>query len=400
MASLAIHGGKSVRTKSWPNWPVWDEQERTAIKRVLESGHWAQWNNEEIQRFEKAFASAHDCEYGICTCNGSLAVEAALRAVGIKTDDEVIIPGYDYLTSASSVATLNAIPVFVDVKPDTYCIDPAQIETAITPRTKAVIAVHIAGCLADMDAILHIAQKRGIAVIEDAAQAHGSEWRSRKVGAFGHLCCFSFSSSKLMTCGEGGIITTNDANLGRLCHAIVNRGFPRGEVDRLLMSNHYRITAFQASILSAQLERLEKQVLHREQNTLYLSEQLAKIPGIRPMTRDSRITRQGFLFYTFRYDSAAFDGTERTQFIKALSAEGIPGNRGHVAIKPPALPAHFTRYRLMDCPVSLCASDHEAVCFHQALFLGEKSDMDDIVHAVQKIWEYRKELSIKDLTER
>jgi dTDP-4-amino-4,6-dideoxygalactose transaminase len=395
LISLAIHDGKPVRIKAWPSWPIWDEQERAAFERVLESGHWSQWESEEVQRFERAFASVHDCEYGICICNGSLAVEVTLRAVGVEPGDEVIVPGYDFLTSAASVAALNAIPVFVDVQPDTYCIDPRQIETAITPKTKAIIAVHIAGCLADMDAILSVAQKHGIAVIEDAAQAHGSEWRGRKVGSFGHLGCFSFSSSKLMTCGEGGIITTNDAKLAQLCSAIVNRGTPWGESERLLMANQCRITAFQAALLSAQLERLDQQTLHRERNALYLSEQLAKIPGIRPMVRDARVTRHGFLFYTFRYDSAAFDGAERSFFIKALSAESIPCSPGHPAVfKPPVLPSHFTRYRLMDCPVSLRASEREAVRLHQALFLGERSDMDDIARAVQKLWEYRKELSI------
>ncbi|HIE27676.1 TPA: hypothetical protein EYP66_10345 [Candidatus Poribacteria bacterium] len=160
------------------------------------------------------------------------------------------------------------------------------------------------------------------------------------------------------------------------------------------MANQCRITAFQAALLSAQLERLEEQTLHRERNALYFSEQLAKIPGVRPMARDTRVNRQGFLFYTFRYDSAAFDRAERASFIEALSAEGVPCSPGHPAVfKPPTLPPHFTRYRLMDCPVSLCASEREAVRLHQALFLGEKSDMGDIASAVQKIWECRKELS-------
>jgi dTDP-4-amino-4,6-dideoxygalactose transaminase len=291
---------------------------------------------------------------------------------------------------------LNAIPVFVDIQPDTYCINPERIEAAITPKTTAVIAVHIAGCFADMDAILKMAQRHSIAIIEDAAQAHGSEWQGRKVGSFGNIGCFSFSESKVMTCGEGGIITTNDAELARLCRAIVNRGTPWGESDRLLMANQCRVTAFQAALLSAQLSRLDEQTIHREGNALYLSEQLEKIDGIRPMTRDVRVTRQGFLFYTFRYDSAAFDGVERGKFVAALAAEGIPCIAGHPAVfKPPILPTNFTRYRLTDCPVSWRASEQEAVRLHQALFLGETSDMDDIVHAARKIWESRQEFLLR-----
>ena len=209
MSTLAINGGTPVRTKPFPNWPIYDQSEKKALSDVLESGIWG-IGGKKVSEFEQQFCRSHDTMYGISTVNGTLALTIALLAAGIGNGDDVIIPSYTFMATASSVLLANAIPIFADVDPDTYCIDPRDIEKVITENTRAIIPVYLGGQIADMDEIMRIAKKYNLIVIEDACQAHFSEWKGKKAGSIADLGCFSFQSSKNMTSGEGGIIITND----------------------------------------------------------------------------------------------------------------------------------------------------------------------------------------------
>ena len=281
MAYLAICGGKPVREKPYPSWPIFDEKEEKALIDVLKSGKWGRVNGKKNEEFEEKFARYHSAKYGITCVNGTAALEIALKALGVGPGDEVIVPAYTFIATASAVLMVGAKPVFVDIDPKTYNIDPEKIESAITPKTKAVIPVHIGGCPANMDKILDIAKKYNLRVLEDAAQAHGAEWRGKKVGALGDMGIFSFQSSKNINAGEGGIILTNDEELAEKAWSLMNVGrAKKGEwYMHYILSGNYRMTEFQAGILLAQMERMEELMKKREENAKYLTERLKEIEG-------------------------------------------------------------------------------------------------------------------------
>ena len=215
MSKLAINGGKSVRdakANPWPRWPVWDEREEKSLLEVLRSGVWS-YNGPKELEFNKAFAKFIGAEYAISAANGTVTLQLALEACGVGLGDEVIVPGLTWQATAGAVLDVNAVPVFVDVSRDNWCIDPAEVKKAITPRTKAIIPVHLYGCFAKMDAIMVIAQKHNLRVIEDCAHKHGGELKGKKAGSIGDMGSFSFQLSNLMTAGEGGAITTSDPEL-------------------------------------------------------------------------------------------------------------------------------------------------------------------------------------------
>src|SRR5215471_19726055 len=212
MGKLAITGGKPVRRKPLAPWPVYSAEETRAVQKVLASGNWGGYPfpNKLADAFAQKFARFHGAKYGLAVANGTVAIEIALKAVGIRPGDEVIVPAYTWEGTVGPVMLLNAVPVFVDVDPDTYCLDARLIEKAITPKTRAVLPVHLAMNFADLDEILRIARSRNIAVIEDCAHAHGGQWRGKGAGASGDLGCFSFQSSKIITAGEGGAVITSN----------------------------------------------------------------------------------------------------------------------------------------------------------------------------------------------
>jgi len=399
MSELAINGGKPIRTRPFPKWPVYDESEKKALEEVLQSGVWGSGGS-KVNKFEKKFAGYHNAEYGICVVNGTTALEVALKASGIGAGDEVIVPAYTFLATASSVLLVNAVPIFVDIDPDTYCIDPQQIENAITERTKAIIPVHLAGHSSNMDKIMEIAKENNLVVIEDCAQAHLAEWKGKKVGSIGDLGCFSFQSSKNMTSGEGGIIVTNNKELADKCWSYHNCGRTRGGpwYKHPLLGWNYRMTEFQAAVLLVQLNRLEKQNKTRNENALYLSAKLSEIDGITPLKRDERVTTHAYHLYIFRYAKEKFSGVTRDRFLEALNAEGIPCARGYVPLykegylnearKCPLSCSYYSGkidYTKVDCPVTEKACNEEAVWLTQNMLLGTKEDMDTIVEAIQKV---------------
>jgi dTDP-4-amino-4,6-dideoxygalactose transaminase len=421
MAKLALDGGSRVRDKPFPSWPVWDEREESALLAVLRSGKWWRFSygvgvelkepesgdRSRVVEFQEAFARHHQAKFGLACANGTAAIEVLLKALGVGPGDEVIVPAYTYVATASAVLQVNAVPVFVDIDPDTYNIDPRTVEAAVTPRTRAVIPVHFAGQPADMDALIAIGRKHRIFIVEDAAHAHGSEWKGTKVGALGKGGTFSFQASKNMTAGEGGLITTNDSELATLCDSYLWAGRQSGRpwYEHYRLGWNYRITEFQAAILLQQLSRLEEQNSRRRQNAGALSQRLAKVDGIFPLKIDPRATRHSYHIYMFRYSQEGFGGLPRAQFLQALAAEGIPCMGGYthplyrnpMFVKKDFYPkgcpltcGHYDRdvdfAKYIDlCPVAEQACGSEAVWLEHRLLLGTRQDTGDIADAVEKI---------------
>jgi dTDP-4-amino-4,6-dideoxygalactose transaminase len=396
-ARLAIDGGTPVRTTPFGGWPHWDAREEEALLRTLRSGNWG-IGGDETEQLEQELAAATGARFALTVTNGTAALEAALRACGVSYGDEVIVPPYTFVATASAVLLVGAIPVFDDIDPRTSNIDPATIERCITPRTKAIMPVHIGGYPADMDAIMAIAERHGLRVIEDACQAIGASWRGRSVGAIGDMGCFSFQSSKNINSGEGGAVITNDPVLEERCWAFKNCGRVRGGewYQHDTLGDNFRLSQFQAAILRAQMTRLEEWAELRAENGSYLCARLREIGGLTPVPLDERVTRHGFHIVVTRYDAAAFGGWPRARFVQALAAEGVRTSPGYRPIYTTGSVIEGTRVLRTalglgegpspDCPATerICAEEGLWLA-GQSTLLGTRADMDDIANAVEKV---------------
>ena len=407
MARLAITGGKPVRRKPFPAWPVYSRRELQALQRVLRSRNWGGYPfpNARASTFGAKFAKAHGAKYGIALANGTVAIEVALKAIGIKPGDEVIVPAYTWEGTVGPVLLLNAVPVFVDVDPDTYCLDARLIEQVFTPKTRAILPVHLAMSFADLDEILRLARPRNIAVIEDCAHGHGGKWRNKGAGASGDFGCFSFQSSKLMTSGEGGAVITSNLEYYERAQSYVNcgRASATDHFRHRLIGFNYRITEFQAAILEAQLQRLPTQAALRQKNMEHFEKRLRGKPGLAFLKRDQRVTRVAAYQFVFKYLPEHFAGIPRAAFLAALEMEGIPCDG--LFYEPvyrstlfPVDPAEYpalswgrpepldlkTRYH---CPFSERAAYEEAIWLPHHIFLGSRKDTEDIADAVLKVCE-------------
>lgn len=325
-SKLAIHGGPVTLDKNFP-WPVFDQTDVDAVTNVVSSGKWGNPDCGDIVRdLENEFTEFCGSKHAITCVNGSVALRLALIACGVKPGDEVIIPPYTFIATATIVLEANCVPVFADIDPETYNIDPDEIEKAITPRTRAIIPVHFGGQACDMDRIMKIAEKHNLKVIEDACHGHGAEYKNRKLGSIGHAGCFSFQSSKNLTAGEGGMIITDDEDLYDMMNSLRNVGRVKGGqwYEHHYLGCNYRITQLQAALLRNQLKRLGEQTLIRHQNGTYLNSLLEKIEGISPMKSGIGETLHSYHIYIFRYDKAGFNNLPKKDFSEMLSAEGVP----------------------------------------------------------------------------
>jgi dTDP-4-amino-4,6-dideoxygalactose transaminase len=405
--TLALFGGTPVRTRPFPTWPVFGEAEEVRLLRTLRSGRWGRLHGEEVAEFEQRFASMHGCRHGIAVVNGTVSLRIALLAAGIRAEDEVIVPPYTFISTASAVIEANAVPVFADIDVQTFNLDPAAVELALTPRTKAIIPVHFAGQPADMDAIMAIARAQDLVVIEDAAHAHGAGYKGRPAGSIGHLASFSFQSSKNLTAGEGGMITTNDDALAESCRSIQNCGRVPGGVwyEHHVISGNYRLGEFQGAVLNGQLDRLEEQTRTRDENGRYLSSRLAAVPGLHPQARSADCTTHSYHLFMLRIDAAAF-GAPRAPVLQALAAEGIACSSGYGFPLPrqplfrnkafgPYLSRAAARldYEATRCPTSDLICREQCIWLEQHLLLGSRDDMDDIARAFGKVYEHRDALT-------
>jgi len=400
---LALLGGTPVRTRPLTSWPIFGKAEEKRLLRTLHSGKWGRLNGTEVAEFEERFAAMHGCKHGIAVVNGTVSLRIALMAAGIPANAEVIIPPYTFFSTASAVIEANMIPVFADIDVNTFNLDPKAVEAAITPRTRAIIPVHFAGQTADMKTIMAIAKKHKLLVIEDAAHAHGASYRNQPAGSLGHVASFSFQSSKNMTSGEGGIITTNDDKLAESCRSIHNCGrIPTGVwYEHHVISGNYRLGEFQGAVLNAQLDRLEQQAQTRDRNGRYLAAKISRLPGIYPQKRSADCTRHSCHLFMMRIDGSAF-GAPRAAVIQALQAEGIPCAAGYGFSLPqqpmfrnkafgPYLPKASAKldYRKVRCPNSDLLCREQCIWLEQSMFLGSRADMDDIARAFEKIYENR-----------
>lgn len=400
MEKLALHGGERAKTRDFPAWPQYDAAEEKALMDVLHSGVWWRTPGTQTLAFEQEFAAYHQAKHGIACTNGTAALEIVMAALEIGLGDEVIVPDHTFVATASAVLFTGAMPVMVEVDPNTFCIDPAAVEQAITPRTKAVIAVHLAGHPADLDRLLQICDAHKLVLVEDSAHAHGSEWKGRRVGAIGKVGTFSFQASKLMTAGEGGMIVTNNDALAIRLRAVHDCGRMPGEwfYAHFIYGSNYRLSEWQGAVLRQQLARFERQSEIRSRNAAYLNRELAQITGIRPQALDARVTRNGHYCYIFHYEQGAFNGLGTEGFIQALNAEGIPTQASYPPVhnldffqsgefRKRLLPEHASQpFEFLQAPFpnSQDATDNTVWMVHRTL-LGDEQDCAEIVAAVRKI---------------
>ncbi len=307
-----------------PDWPISTEREITLLREVLESGRWG-GHSDFVQRLEREFAAFTQCRHGISAMNGTVTLEMALSAAGIGPGDEVIVPAISFVSTAMAVSRVGATPVFVDIEPLSFNMDPERAARAITARTKAIIPVHFGGAMADMDRLVPLAAEYGLALIEDAAHAHGSEWAGRCAGSLCLAGSFSFQNSKVMTAGEGGMLTTNDAEFAERVWSIMDQGRQPdgGWFHHYALGSNYRITGLQAAVLLAQMERLPEQICRRTRNAALLRALLADVPGLAFQAVPRQQNANSWYLLLGRIDAPRM-GRTRDEFHRALTAQGVP----------------------------------------------------------------------------
>lgn len=404
----AVLGGNPVRAAvDWIKWPVWNaETDEPLVLEAIRSGVWSR--AKKADQFEAAWASMLGVKRCMSTVNGTNALIVALNQLGIAGGDEVLVPPYTFIATVQAILVNGAMPVFVDVDPHTYQMDPSKIEAKITSRTKAILPVHILGQPADMDKIMSIAKKRNLLVLEDACQAHLAEVNGKKVSTIGDAGCFSFQNSKNLAIGEGGAIVSNNDKFIDHCFSYHNLGFPYGSAPGSVsgggvrIGGKTRITEYQAAIGLVQMKRLEEQTATRNKNADYLRSRLKNIPGIVSQKLYDNTTRSAYLLYSFRYKPELFKGLSRAAFVKALQAENIPCSTGYTPLNtqdflgqaftttnfkkmyPKEMLDHKRYLEKNKCPQNdkLCS---EAVWLTQNMLLGSATDMDAIANAIEKI---------------
>jgi len=405
VGKLAITGGEALRKEPFPTWPTSTEAEAQALNEVLASTKWGgqPFPGKHSVAFARKFAEVHTAKYAQCVNTGTVAIQASLKAIGILPGDEVIVPAYTWEGTVGPVLLVNAIPIFVDVNPDTYCLDAKLIEKAITPKTKAILPVHLGMRFADMDEILRIAAIHKLKVIEDCAHAHGGMWKGKGAGSMGDLGAFSFQSSKLITSGEGGAVISNNLEYMERVQSYINAGRASltDQYHHRIIGFNYRLGEFQAAVLGPQLDRLPAQSAFREKNMKQFEAGLQNIPAIGLLKPDPRITRLAPYGYVIKYFAQKAKDIPRASFVAALQLEGIPcdGLFYEPVYKSslfPVAPADFPalswgREKPLDlrtmfsCPESERAAYHEAVWFPHQNFLGSSEDTEAIISAIHKV---------------
>lgn len=414
MSQLAILGGPKTRTEPYPAWPVWDQRDIDAVTEVIKSGRWGgyPYPGPKTAELARKFAEMQGGGYAVPMANGTVTMEVALRAADIGWGDEVIVPAYTFQATASAPMSAGAIPVIVDVNPDTYCIDPEAIEKAVTPKTKAIIPVHLGSNMADMDAIMEIAEKHNLIVIEDCAHAHGAKWNGKGAGTIGHFGSFSLQSSKTLTTGEGGILLCRTPELAAKAASIIDCGRPHalggGPEDDSMdfqVGGNYRLSEIAATLALVGIERFPAQAQQREEMAAYMDESLSEIQGVRVLKRDPRHTTRSFYRYIFAIDPIEF-GVEHDVLCAALDAEGVGCWVGYEAMHnyslfqplksklavPSVFPEYF-KFEEMNLPEATRACEHEAVWLDEAVFRTGPKGVDDAITAIKKIQENARELA-------
>lgn len=430
VSKLAINGGAPVRTELFPPYQTMGPEEMRAVQRVMESGNLSQylgaWHPDfmggaEVRRFEESWAEHFGIAHALAVNSATSGLYAAVGACGVGTGDEVIVSPYTMSASAIAPVVYGAVPVFADIDPESFCISAATIAPRLTPKTKAIIVVHIFGGPADMDAIMALARPRGIRVIEDCAQAPGALYAGRSVGSLGDLGVFSLNYHKHIHTGEGGVVTTNDAELAERVALIRNHAEAvvgaKGREDLAdLIGFNYRLTELQAAIGTEQLKKLSGLVEERIKNVEFLASRLAGLPGLRPVVSDPS-HKHVFYVHPIHFDAAAV-GVSREQFVEAIKKElpsshlreGVPligagyvkplylqpfyQKRTHVAAFNSPKYTGQVDYTVGSCPV-VERMHYEELITHEFMRPGmTQSDLEDVIRGFEKVSQ-----NIKEITE-
>jgi dTDP-4-amino-4,6-dideoxygalactose transaminase len=408
MPDLAMNGGTPVRTTPYPEWPVRDERDVEAVTGVVEDGNWGGFPEPgpNAARFEDAFAAYQGARHGVLMANGTVTMEVALKALGIGWGDEVIVPALTFAATAYAPIAAGAVPVIVDVEPRTWTIDPDLVEAAITERTRAIMPVHLGHHMADMDRLEEIARRHGLAIVEDCAHAPGQQWRGRGAGCIGEFGSFSHQSSKILTSGEGGTLLTNDDDLARRAHSIIDCGRAKDPDDKeFTFGANYRLGELHAALLVVAMERFPDQQRERAETGKELERLLADVPGVRVMPADERITRWSFYNYIFAIDPDAFGGRTNDVVCAALDAEGIPAEVQYPPMsryelfqpslsRLPVAVEHADRLdpERMSFPVAEAAGLRESVYLMENVFRDGTRGVQDVVDALAKVQRHADEL--------
>jgi len=333
---IALDGGVPVRVSRVPSWPQFEDEEIQAALRVLQSGKMNYWTGEEGRAFEKEFADYAGCKYGVALANGTVALELALYALGIGPGDEVIVPSRTFVATASCAVMRGAKPVFADVDRNSQNLTVETIKPVLSSRTKAIIAVHLAGWPCDMNEILGFARQHNLKVIEDCAQCHGATYKGRPVGSLGDVAAFSFCQDKIMTTGgEGGMLTTNEEPIwerawsfkdhGKSYDAVYNRKHPVGfHWLHETFGTNWRLTEMQSAMGRVLLRRLPESIEARRKNAAILTRAFSKITALRLTMPPPEIGHSYYKYYAFVRPECLREGWNRTRIVEAIAAEGIP----------------------------------------------------------------------------
>ncbi len=401
---LAQEGGKPVHPGPWPRWPQVSSADEDAVLAVLRAGTWcsAARGAAEVRAFEREFAERHRPPQGpdlgcVAVSSGTAALILALQAAGIGPGDEVIVPPYTFIATASACLQVGAVPIFADLDPATLCLDPHATAEVWSDRTRAVIPVHFAGCPADPPAFASLCQSRGAVLIEDACQAPGAAWLGQPVGSFGLFGCFSFQESKNLSAGEGGAVTGRGEPLERVW-SLHNAGRTRAGAwyGHARIGQNLRLTALQTALLRSQLQRFPAQAARRAEAASHLTAELARIPGITPLRPPAAVTAHAWHLFAFDHDPEAFGGRDRAAFLAALRAEGVPASAGYTLLAENSAvtdqaAANATRAGMpvratdpTDLPVARQAA--KRCCWlHQAVLLADPADISAIPEAIRKL---------------
>jgi dTDP-4-amino-4,6-dideoxygalactose transaminase len=401
MTRLAISGGDPVRPVPYPDWPSLDESDAEAVTAVVRGGQVGGFPEPgpKAAQFAAGFAAYQGAAHGIVMANGTVTMEVALKALGVGWGDEVIVPALTFAATPYAAMAAGALPVFVDVEPDRWTIDPDLVEAAVTPRTRAIMPVHLGQQMADMDRIMEIARRHELFVVEDCAHAHGQRWRDQGAGCIGDFGSFSHQSTKILTAGEGGTLTTQDERLARLAHSLIDCGRPKDAAEtEYTFGANYRLGELACALLVNGLRRFPAQQELRARLGEHFERLAAGIPGVTIKRRDPRITRWSFYRYIFEIDTDAFAGATNEQVAEALEAEGIPAE---VQYPPMSRYDLFqpSRSRLpvaveyadrldpsrMSFPVAEAAGERTAVYLNECVFRSDEAGVEDAVEAIAKV---------------
>jgi dTDP-4-amino-4,6-dideoxygalactose transaminase len=394
---LALHGGSPLKTNGFPGWPQTTDTDRQALLDTIRSGNWS--SGEKRAAFETRFAADCGVKHCFAVANGTVSLELILRGFGIGYGDEVILPPYTFVATLSSIIFAGATPVFADIDPATFNISPEGVQAKITNKTRAIVAVAVGGCPPDLDALSAIAREHGVKLIVDAAQGVGAIWNGVSICALGDAASISCQNSKNLTCGEGGIITTNDDALAAAISTMLAGGQKDGQY--VSVGQDHTISEFQASVLLSQYEKLQDEMYLREKNAAYLAGRLKDLDFVDAAGYDERITRHAYHLFVvrFRSEKLAERGVHRDKLLEAIQAEGIPLYIGYLPLyRFPCVTSDYTERqigaKIDTTPLPNCerASYDEGCWLYQACLLGTRQDMDDIADAIIKVWEHADEL--------